>query len=99
MEQFRYKCADQTHYIYKSEVHTLRMATESLYRLNGDISSGLKSFQYEMAAIFTESLVHNTLFNTVVYGSKETCVIMHNLKNIKLESTEILEIISFFVYI
>ena len=28
----------------------------------------LKSFQYEMRAIFTKSLVHETLFNTVVYG-------------------------------
>ena len=40
----------------------------------------LKSFQYEMRAIFTESLVHETLFNTVVYGSNETHIIMHNLK-------------------
>ena len=40
----------------------------------------LKSFQYEMRAIFTESLVHNALFNTVVYGSNETHIIMHNLK-------------------
>ena len=39
----------------------------------------LKSFQYEMRAIFTESLVHETLFNTVVYGSNETHIIMHNL--------------------
>ena len=40
----------------------------------------LKSFQYEMRAIFTESLVHKALFNTVVYGSNETHIIMHNLK-------------------
>ena len=40
----------------------------------------LKSFQYEMRVIFTESLVHETLFNTVVYGSNETDIIMHNLK-------------------
>ena len=40
----------------------------------------LKSFQYEMRAIFTESLVHETLFNTVFYGSKETHIIMNNLK-------------------
>ena len=40
----------------------------------------LKSFQYEMREIFTESLVHETLFNTVVYGSNETHIIMHNLK-------------------
>ena len=32
----------------------------------------LKSFQFEMRAIFTE--------NTVVYGSNETHIIMHNLK-------------------
>ena len=32
---------------------------------------GLKSFQSEMRAIFTESLVYETLFNTV-YGSNET---------------------------
>ena len=31
----------------------------------------LKSFQYEMRPIFTESLVHETLFNTAVYGSNE----------------------------
>ena len=29
----------------------------------------LKSFQYEMRAIFTESLVHETIFNTVVMGA------------------------------
>ena len=40
----------------------------------------LKSFQYEMRAIFTESLIHETLFDTVVYGSNETHIIMHNLK-------------------
>ena len=40
----------------------------------------LKSFQYEMRAIFTESLLHTTLFNTVVYGSNKTHTIMHNLK-------------------
>ena len=40
----------------------------------------LKSFQYEMRAIFTKSLVHETLFNRVGYGSNETHIIMHNLK-------------------
>ena len=30
-----------------------------------------------MRAIFTESLVHKTLFNTVVYGSNETHIIIH----------------------
>ena len=40
----------------------------------------LKLFQYEMRAIFTESLVHETLFNTAVYGSNETHIITHNLK-------------------
>ena len=40
----------------------------------------LKSFQNEMRAIFTESLAYKTLFNTVVYGSNETHIIMHNLK-------------------
>ena len=50
----------------------------------------LKSFQYEMRAIFTENLIHKT--NTIVYGSNET------LENVKLESTEILEI-SFFLFI
>ena len=59
----------------------------------------LKSVQYERKAIFTESLVHNTLFNTVVYGSNETNIIMYNLKTWNfMESTEILEI-SFFLYI
>ena len=51
-----------------------------------------------MRAIFTESLVHKTLFNTVVYGSSETHIIVHNLKNVKLEATEILEI-NFFSFI
>ena len=40
----------------------------------------LKSFQYEMRAFFTKSLVHETLFNTVVYGSNVTHIIMPNLK-------------------
>ena len=40
----------------------------------------LKLFQYEMRAIFTESLAHETLFNTAVYGSNEKHIIMHNLK-------------------
>ena len=40
----------------------------------------LKSFQYEMRTVFTEILVHENLFNTVVYGSNETHIIMHNLK-------------------
>ena len=44
----------------------------------------LKAFQYEIRAIFTESLIPYTrlLFNTVVlvYGSNETHIIMHNLK-------------------
>ena len=40
----------------------------------------LKSFQYEMRAIFAESLVHETLFNKVANGSNETHIIMHNLK-------------------
>ena len=40
----------------------------------------LKSFQYEMRAIFTKSLVHETLFNTVVYGSNETHINHDNLK-------------------
>ena len=40
----------------------------------------LKSFQYEMRAIFTESLGHETLFNTVVCGSNETHIIVDNSK-------------------
>ena len=40
----------------------------------------LQSFQYEIRAIFTESLVDETLFNKVVNGSNETHIIMHNLK-------------------
>ena len=32
-----------------------------------------------MRAIFTESLGHETLFNTVVYGSNETNIIMHTV--------------------
>ena len=51
-----------------------------------------------MRAIFTESLVHENLFNTVVYGSNETHIIMHKLENVKLESTEILDL-SFFLFI
>ena len=35
----------------------------------------LKSFQYDMRAIFTESVVHETLFNAVDYGSTETHII------------------------
>ena len=62
----------------------------------------MKSFQYEMRAIFTESLVHETFFNKVVYGSNETHIIMHNLLGIKLlvklESTEILETSFFFLF-
>ena len=46
-----------------------------------------------MRAIFTKSLVDKALFNTVVCGSNETYNI---LENIKLESTEILEIRFFF---
>ena len=42
----------------------------------------LKSFQYEMRAVFTGSLVHETLFNTWVYGSNETHIIMHNFRNV-----------------
>ena len=33
-----------------------------------------------MRAIVTESLVHETLVNTVVYGSNESHIIMHNFK-------------------
>ena len=40
----------------------------------------LKSFQYEMRAIFTESLGYETLFNTVVYGNNETHIIVRNSK-------------------
>ena len=40
----------------------------------------LKSFQHEIRAIITENLVHETLFNTVVYGRNETHIIMRNLK-------------------
>ena len=32
----------------------------------------LKSFHYEMRAVFHRKSVHKTLFNTVVYGSNET---------------------------
>ena len=52
-----------------------------------------------MRAIFTEILVHKNLFNTVVYGSNETHIIMHNLKNVKLESTEILDLTFFCLYL
>ena len=38
-----------------------------------------KSFQCEMRAIVTESLVHETLFNKVVYGAVPMHIIMHNL--------------------
>ena len=42
----------------------------------------LKSFQYETRAILfsQKSLGHETLFNTVVYGSNEIHTIMHNLQ-------------------
>ena len=40
----------------------------------------LKTFQQEIRAILTEILGHENSFNTVVYGSTETHVIMHNLK-------------------
>ena len=40
----------------------------------------MESFQYEIRTVITESLVYKTLFNTVVYGSNETHIIMHNLK-------------------
>ena len=43
----------------------------------------MKSFQFEMRAIFTESLVYKTLFNTAVNGSNETHIIMHNLETLK----------------
>ena len=33
----------------------------------------LKSFQYEMRAIFTESLVYETLFNTVIMQKSCQC--------------------------
>ena len=47
---------------------------------------GLKSFQYEMRAIFTEKSRTRHFF-----------IIMHKLENVKLESTEILEI-RFFLF-
>ena len=66
----------------------------------------LKTFQYEMRAMFTKSLVHETSFNTVVYGNNEIeihlVVCVHNhayLENVKLESTEILEIRFFSLYL
>ena len=40
-----------------------------LYEVHFPKGIRLKSFHYEMRAIFTESLVHENLFNTVVYGS------------------------------
>ena len=48
-------------------------------------SSPLRSSLPQRRSIFTESLVHETLFNTVVCGSNETHIIKHNLKNVKLE--------------
>ena len=62
-------------------------------------SSPLRSSLPQRRSIFTESLVHETLFNTVVYGINETHIIKHNLKNVKLESTEILEISFFRLYL
>ena len=59
----------------------------------------MKSYQYETRAIFTESLVHETLFYTVVYGSIETHIIMHILENVKFESNEMLEISFFFKFL
>ena len=40
----------------------------------------LKSFQYEMRAIFTEKSRTRDFFNTEVHGSNETHIIMHKLK-------------------
>ena len=54
----------------------------------------LKSFQYEMRAIFTESLIHKTF-----YWSNETHMIIHKLENLKLELNETLEISFFHLYI
>ena len=50
-----------------------------------------------MRAILTESLGHETLFNTVVYGNNETYITINNLKIVKLESTEIVK--KSFIYI
>ena len=40
----------------------------------------LKSFQYKWGQFSQKSLAHETLFNTEVYGSNETHIIMHSLK-------------------
>ena len=47
-----------------------------------------------MRAIFRKRLVHETSFNTVIYREMKCNIIMHTLKYVKMESTEILEIIS-----
>ena len=57
----------------------------------------LKSFQYEMRAIITGSLVHKTFQHSSLWEN-ETHIIMGKLENVKLESTGILEI-SFFSFI
>ena len=49
-------------------MHILVALIKEAHFLNG---IRLKSFHYEMRAIFTDSLVHETLSKTVVYGSNE----------------------------
>ena len=72
-----------------------------IFELSSNKHNGirLKLFQYEMGAIFTESLVHETFFNIVVYGSNKMHIIMHKVKNVQLELTEILEISFFGLYL
>ena len=50
--------------------------------LRSTLPQGIRLNQYEMRAIFTESLVYETLFITAVYGSNETHIIMYNLKTL-----------------
>ena len=65
---------------YFQNLNFLHISVALLYEAQFPKGIRLKSFQYEMRAIFTKSLVHETLFNTVVYGSNETHIIMYNLK-------------------
>ena len=52
-----------------------------------------------MRAIFTESLLHKTFFNMVVYGSSETHITMHNLKTLNWNQLKFWKISFFGLYL
>ena len=53
---------------------------------------GQKSFQGEIRAIFPKIVLSENIFNTVVYGATSMLIIMLNLQNKVLVTTEFLEI-------